>query len=95
MGRVPCNIKASPMDDTRHAVGPGQMRTAHNLATLTSRLLTAAKLLPPEDFWRLAAIVTGTLKEEEDASHRTAQDGINGEKSVIERRNENRPEGRL
>ena len=52
------------------------MRTAHNLATLTSRLLTAAKLLPPEDFWRLAAIVTGTLKEEEDASHRTAQDGM-------------------
>ena len=64
------------MYDVTHACfGPEvPMRSHHNLGSLTSELLTAAKLLPPEDFWRLAAVVTRTLRETEASSESREDD---------------------
>jgi len=55
------------------------MRSPHNVASITSELVTAAKLLPPGDFWRLAAVVTRTLRETE-ASPASREDDL----SVVE-----------
>ena len=56
------------------------MRSHHNLGSLTSELLAAAKLLPPEDFWRLAAVVTRTWRETH-ARQRKPEDELSGVKS--------------
>jgi len=55
------------------------MPSPHNVASITSELVTAAKLLPPGDFWRLAAVVTRTLRETE-ASRESREDDL----SVVE-----------
>ena len=63
-------------DVANHLPNPEvQMRSHHNVASLTSELITAAKLLPPADFWRLAAVVTRTLRETE-ASPESREDDV-------------------
>jgi hypothetical protein len=56
------------------------MQNHYSLVSLTSGLLTAAKLLPPEEFWRLAAVVTRTLKQE-DVSRTSSDDERGGDKT--------------
>ena len=64
------SARAGPLDAEVH------MRSHYKLASLTSELLTTAKLLPPEDFWRLAAVVSRNLTNGEAAPETRAEDEL-------------------